>query len=90
MLLCHKKEDTLEKSLQYVTRIILLIVLVMPLMANQSCSNALKKAEEDSVETTTTTGIKEDKMPVLPEGEEGEDILKSGGPEVISAPPPAE
>ena len=62
-------------------------------MANKGCGSALKEAEQEesspaSSEDDENKGIAEhaDKLPVLPEGDEGTKLLESGGPEAKSAP----
>ena len=54
------------------------LVLIWPLLGNKSCSEALQEAEQ--AETSSST-------PALPDDSaEADQLLKSGGPEVLSPP----
>lgn len=76
----------------------LLALLAIPLISNESCGEALEKADQTPGKTTSTGDTSTDEitpmgdkvLPVLPGGEEGEDLLKSGGPKIKSAPLPEE
>ena len=74
---------------QWTLRVAMLTALALPLLANDSCSSALKEADEDQA-ASADEAAPEGEAPVLPEGEEGQQILKSGGPEVTSPPAPSE
>ncbi len=70
---------------------VLMIALSLPLMANQSCSSALDKAEQDEktapqadLNDDELSGHSDKQLPVLPEGESGKTLLEGSGPEVIS------
>lgn len=81
------------KIVQRLLQAALFTLLIIPLVGADSCSGAVKTAEDDETSSTGvaagTTGHA-DKLPVLPEGEEGQEILQGGGPEVISIPPASE
>ncbi len=74
----------------------LFTLLIIPLVGADSCSSAVERANDDEEKTVPSADVSPDtighadKMPVLPEGDEGEKLLKSGGPEVISIPPSGE
>jgi len=83
----------------------LLALLVMPLLGNQGCSEALKEASDteqaadvepsadiEVLEVDEAVEVYGDKgLPVLPEDpDEADALLQGGGPEVNSLPPPDE